>query len=85
MAIRRKCVTCGKLFKPKTVHHKFCKRPCFKKDYNKRLRKKAKVYPNFLCPKCNKLAKLDFNPKKNTTKWSEFVCPYCGYKNNFDY
>ena len=41
-------------------------------------------YPDFLCPQCEKITKLNFNPKKDTVKWSAFICS-CGYKNNLNY
>ena len=81
------CPVCGTSFVKKTKNHVFDKRRCFKIDYNRRLRKGSgpKVYPNFLCPKCGELTKLDFNPKKNAVKWNNFICPSCNYKNNFNY
>ena len=80
------CPVCKTKFTPKTKNHTFCKRRCFKIDYNKRLQKKnLGKNPSFLCPKCEKVTKLNFNPKKNTKEWRNFKCSFCGYKNSFDY
>ena len=80
------CPVCKTKFTPKTKNHTFCKRKCFKIDYNRRLREKnLGGNPSFLCPRCKKLTKLDFNPKKNTLKWNNFICPNCNFKNNFNY
>jgi predicted RNA-binding Zn-ribbon protein involved in translation (DUF1610 family) len=80
------CLVCGTLFEPKTKNHIFCKRRCFKIDYNKRLREKnLGGSPNFLCPKCEKITKIKFDPRKNAKKWNDFTCSHCGYKNNINY
>ena len=81
------CPVCGTIFPKKTKNHVFCKRKCFKIDYNRRSKKEANSteYPSFLCLKCGKRTKLEFNPKKDIKEWSDFVCSRCGYKNNIDF
>ena len=78
------CPICGTIFTKKTKNHRFCVRKCFKIDYNRRLKEEAisNKYPSFVCPKCNKAIELEFAPKKDIKKWSDFLCPFCGYKNN---
>lgn len=83
--MKRKCPICGVRFKPKHDKHIFCVRSCFRVDYNKRLREKSNTKPSFSCPKCGKLTKLNFDPRKNHVKWNNFVCPNCNYKNNSNY
>lgn len=79
------CPICKTKFTPRTKNHVFDKRKCFKIDYNRRLKEKVNIYPTFSCPDCKKATELTFNPKKSVRKWSNFICPYCGYKNNLDY
>lgn len=78
------CPICGTIFTKRTKNHKFCVRKCFKIYYNKKLKKEAASSrcPDFICPKCGKVTELEFNPKKDIKKWSDFVCLFCGYKNN---
>lgn len=81
--VKRKCLYCGSYFLPRAKNHVFCKRSCFRASYNKKMKKKnLDECPSFLCPKCGKLTKLDFDPRKNTKKWTNFVCE-CGYKREY--
>ena len=74
------CKTCKKLFLPKSEKHIFCTRKCFKKDFYHR--KKAeelsnKKFPTFICPNCQRIVELDFDPVKEQKKWANFSCPHC--------
>lgn len=82
--MKRKCPICGIWFEPKNDKHVFCVRSCFKFNYNRILRERAKIKPKFACSECGKITMLKFDPKKNKKKWESFVCS-CGYKNSFDY
>jgi len=73
------CPMCGTEFERKTYRHVYCKRKCFLGDYYTKL--KQSDYPSFLCPKCKTRTKLDFHPRKSRSKWEDYQCPSCGYKN----
>ena len=74
------CKTCQNSFLPKNPKNIFCTRRCFKKDFYHR--KKAeelnnKKFPIFRCPSCNNKITLEFDPVKNQTAWTNFLCPHC--------
>ena len=37
-----------------------------------------KTFPDWKCPDCKTIIKLDFSPLSK--KWLKFKCPKCGYK-----
>jgi len=74
----KKCPECGQSFTPKTFHHTYCKRKCFKTSYLRGL--KVSTFPIFVCPQCKLRIKLNFYPKLNKRKWTEFECERCGYR-----
>jgi len=45
---------------------------------------KRNGFPSYSCPCCKTKTQLDFNPKKNCKKWSDFLCPVCGGNNGHD-
>jgi len=64
---------------PRTKHHLYCTRKCFKKDYRKK--QKEETLPLFVCPNCGNVVRLKFQPRENYQLWRNFHCPNCGYSN----
>jgi transcription initiation factor IIE alpha subunit len=76
---KRLCKYCNNQFNAKTDHHFFCCTKC-KKLYWKKDRTMPTTPPLFHCEHCDKRIQLDFDPKKEITKWALFECPLCGKK-----
>lgn len=73
----KKCKNCGKEFMGVGRRNIYCSKKCFRKVYDEK--NKEEKYPEFICPKCNKRTKLDFNPKLEYPLWKKFNCPECHY------
>ena len=84
----KKCYlkTCKNKFKPKTYNQKYCCIECQRIAMNERNKKNSKIkyeeekrkrYPEFKCPHCNYLFKLDFNPIHNWKELKNIICPKC--------
>jgi len=71
---KKKCVGCDVLFTPEIEKQKYCTKKCFKRCYNQR---KKEDLPTFVCQKCGHRERLTFNPKKNKTRWTNYLCPSC--------
>jgi len=74
------CLVCGKKFLPKSEKNYYCCRRCFKKAYYHKKKGEElnlKEYPFFICPKCLKQIKLDFDPATESTRWLHYSCPNC--------
>ena len=76
--MQKYCAYCEKPFEAKRENQKFCSRFCFKQSYIQNL--KAENPPEFCCPSCGSITKLNFNPRKEKELWKNFVCPVCKYK-----
>ena len=76
--MQKYCAYCEKPFEAGRETQKYCSRFCFKQSYIQNL--KADEPPEFCCPSCGSIIKLDFNPKKDKEKWKEFTCLICGFK-----
>lgn len=76
---------CDSLFESYKSNHVFCSRKCYLKD--RREKKAEKKYPVFICDKCGKSSKLNFDPT-TIDGYFQFIktkCPKCkstphGYK-----
>ena len=90
MFLRRKkvykhCQVCEKIFipEPNKEDTQFCcKRKCYMTYYRKKIKEEEK-FPSFICPKCEKVTELSFDPKKSIENWQEFKCS-CGFMNNIE-
>ena len=71
---------CDNEFVPKHKKHIYCCRKCF--NDNKKLERKEIVKPEFICPECGDMSPLDFNPLNEPSKWLDYKCKKCGYRNN---
>jgi len=77
MRINRVCDFCGEPFVAIKKKHLYCKRQCFKRAYREKMKKEAKAFPSWKCPKCGKIIKLEFDPKKHYDDWARLKCPTC--------
>lgn len=83
----RGCKNCWENFEAKKLWQ-FC---CSKRCYLILVKKKRKIkkeenknsFPDFKCPKCWDVTKLNFNPIFNIKEWKNFKC-WCWYTRNWD-
>ena len=76
-----KCKECGVKFTPinqkQIFHNTNCRNIWFNRKNKQEL---IKSFPQYRCPYCNKMFKLNFNPIKDYLEIKKLICPFCKEK-----